>query len=175
VNKEYTVFVASLFWSATSLASTQSSDENICKSYESEIASCSLKGKSKKIASICVSKKTKQVAYYFGTKQKIELEVKFSSDHVLYRWVDPGSYVTFLGFNQDGYSYVIGVPQETYSARAMLIVKDSKRLIDFNHYSLCLRNSFGQKEWVGEGVQDVYGREGDFLFPPISTKKDGSE
>jgi hypothetical protein len=153
------------------LAIAKGDDENLCGPSEVEVASCSLEGKDKKIVSICANEKSKQAYYYFGTRDEIELSLTFSLNNKMYRWLDSVTYVTFLGFNQKGYSYVVGVPQETFGAKAFLFVKESKVSLDFNSPRFCTSNSFGEKSFVSDAIEDIDDetvRNGGFIFPPNS-------
>lgn len=161
------VIVSIIFVSGSVVA--ESNDENLCKSSEIEVASCQLEGRYKKIISICASEQKELVSYYFGTKNKIELNVEFSSGSKIYRWRDAATYVTFIGFNRNEYSYVFGIPQETFGAKAFLLVKKSKDPLDFNSPRLCTSNSFGEKSLQSSAIEDVDDktvRSEGFLFPP---------
>lgn len=154
----------------TSVAAEES-DKNLCRISEIEIASCTLEGKHKKILSICASNKKESISYYFGTKNNIELNVNFTSSSKLYRWQDTDTYVTFIGFNRGGYSYVFGVPQETLDAKAFLLVKKSNAPLNLNSPRLCTSNSFGDKNMMSSAIADVDDkvvRNEGLIFPPNS-------
>lgn len=155
--------------SASSLVVAKSNDESLCGERDVEVASCLLPGKGRRVVSICANEKNSGVAYYFGTKNKIEFRVNFSSQRKLYRWQDKETYVVFFGFNKNGYSYVFGVPQETLGARAFLLKKKSEDLLDFSAPKFCVSNSFGNKNLISVAIGDVSDsavRDKEFAFPP---------
>jgi hypothetical protein len=142
---------------------------NLCRSNEIEIASCQLEGAHMKTLSICADQQKESISYYFGTRQKIELNVNFSSSNKIYRWLDSETYATLIGFNQAGYSYVFGIPQETLEAKAFLLVKKSSAQLDFSSPRLCTANSFGNKNFMSDAIYDVDDkvvRGKGFQFPP---------
>ncbi len=161
------------FFMSTKAAMASSDHQNLCKLDEIEVASCSLAHRNKKTASMCANLKKGSISYYFGTKEKIELDAEFTYNRKIYRWLDTTTHTTFLGFNREGYSYIFGVPQETLGATAFFYIKKSNFPIDFNSPELCTQNSFGEKSLVLEAISDVDDRtvrESNFLFPPISLK-----
>jgi len=142
---------------------------NLCAENEKEVASCLLEGPEPKVMSFCADR-LGVTSYYLRVNKKIEKDIKFSSQRQLYRWQDSDTYVTFLGFDQDGYSYVLGVPQETLGAKAFWLTKRSGEPLDFNAPEFCTHNSFGDKDIVNGTIMDIEDRivrDNKFLFPPI--------
>jgi len=155
--------------SISSLALAKSNDESLCGDRDIEVASCLVSGEGRRVVSICANENNSEVVYYFGTKNKIEFRVDFSSQRKLYRWHDKETYVVFFGFNKNGYSYVFGVPQETLGARAFLLKKKSEDLLDFSAPKFCVSNSFGNKNLMSIAIGDVSDsavRDKEFAFPP---------
>lgn len=152
-------------------SASSSAEPNLCTSTEVEIASCELNEKKSRNLSFCADIDNKTISYRFGSRTKKELNIVFSSQAPLSRWVDTATYTVYFGFRRGEYSYVLGIPQETFGAKAFLIVtKNNKTLTDTE----CTDNSFGEKNWDSDSIQDVDDasvRNNDFLFPPHSDKK----
>jgi hypothetical protein len=153
-------------------------DEDLCQFQEVRVASCMLEGGERRIVSICADQAGK-VYYYFGTRRKIELRVRFSTDRKIFRWINSDTYATFFGFNRGGYSYILEVPQEILGARATLYVKKSEELFDYDSPGRqCTNNSFGEKNLVSgaiENVDDKSIKNGGGLFPPAYTSKNSGQ
>ncbi|AJF73793.1 hypothetical protein TE10_17820 [Raoultella ornithinolytica] len=105
----------------------------ICKRVSIEwkhfIASCNLSGKISRLAAFCTNKKEDTIRYSFSKGNVAELTVTFDSKSKLKRWVDLGTYTTYLGFNRGAYSYVLRVPEEKSGAVALLDVKKNGEII----------------------------------------------
>jgi hypothetical protein len=129
-------------------------NENPCYSGESEVLSCTVKH-NKKLLSVCGSEDRKYVFYRFGRKSKPELEVEFSSSNRLVRWVDPRNRVTYFRFYRGGYAYKLGVPQETFGARAYYFVRKTGEVPDVNDPIFCTANSLGDKNWSSAAIRDL--------------------
>jgi hypothetical protein len=149
-------------------------DETLCDSDEIMVASCVLNEKKRRVLSFCSSADKKTIVYRFGVEQKIDLINDFSVRSPVSRWIDKWTYTTYLGFRVNEYSYVLGVPQEKYGARAFLeVAKNDVALMDRS----CLENSFGEKDLDSEAIMDVEDRivrDNKFLFPPIEGMNDKS-
>lgn len=147
---------------------TQGGEKNLCTTAEINIASCeTTKGK---YVSFCANQGG-NIHYRFGGLSKSELIVKFSEKRKMFRWIDIETYTTFFGFNRGGYSYVFGVPQETFGATAFLIVKKSDEVLSYNDTYICVSNSFGDKYLKNKAIQDVQDSlirtKGGLMFPPL--------
>jgi hypothetical protein len=129
-------------------------NEDPCYSGEIEVLSCTVKH-NKKLISVCGSEDRYYVYYRFGKKRKPELEVEFSAANQIVRWVQPRNLVTFFSFDRGGYSYTIGVPQETFGARAYYFVRRVGESIDFNAPIFCTSNSLGHKNWRSDAIADL--------------------
>ncbi|MGK2890066.1 hypothetical protein [Klebsiella michiganensis] len=136
-----------------------------CNQDETLIASCDLKGKTRRVAAICLNKKTEHLYYSFNNNGRVELSVDFTQGRKLKRWVDRWTYTTYFGFIRGGYSYVLGVPEERPDAVAFLDLKkngNSLSLID------CRTNSFGEKDVKNKNIDDIPDdevRDNGFNFP----------
>jgi len=163
-------FVA-IYWVATSTAVLADSNEkSLCGKHETILASCHLERAQKKVVSFCADT-LGLTSYYFGANDKVETDVKFSTDRQLYRWVDVDTHVTFLGFDQGGHSYVLGIPQETFGAKAFWFVKRSSEPLDFSASAFCTQNSLGEKNMVTRTIKDIEDkvvRDNKFIFPPAA-------
>jgi hypothetical protein len=144
----------------------QASKTTLCQREEIMIASCQIDENLKRILSICSSGDRKSIAYRFGTKSKIEMEVDFSRHRRVSRWDDSWTHTIHFGFKIGEYGYILGVPQETYGAKAFLDVTKGDTLIKS---SQCLENSFGEKALLSEAIVDIPDaavRDSGFIFPP---------
>ncbi|WP_139199074.1 hypothetical protein [Pseudomonas panipatensis] len=139
---------------------------NLCAVDEVVIASCQLDEVKHRVLSICYKNNGKNVFYRFGRKENVELFVSFSREKRISRWIDFGTYTTYFGFRRGRYSYVLGIPEESYGARAFVkIKKDEEKVMSRN----CIANSFGEKLMRSpliEDVEDEVVRRSDFIFPP---------
>ncbi|UOK35910.1 hypothetical protein [Pseudomonas palleroniana] len=146
----------------------QGEENSLCALAETKIASCeTTKGK---LVSICSGNNKVDVYYRFGELLGTELEVKFRQEKKLYRWLDLNTYITFLGFENGGYLYVFGVPQETLGARAFLNVRKAGSAFTYEDTFTCNSNSFGDKTLASQVITDVADdlvrtKEG-LVFPP---------
>lgn len=94
-----------------------------------------------------------------------ELNVDFTPKNKLKRWLDIGTYTTYLGFNRGVYSYVLIVPEEKPGAVASLHIKKYGETISTLS---CDENSFGDENIkIGsiEDVSDDIVRDNGFKFP----------
>lgn len=114
-----------------------------CKTDETLIASCNLSGKVSRSAFFCVSKTSDLIRYTFERDHKPELVVNFNPKDKLKRWLDLGTYSTYLGFKKSTYSYVLIIPEERPEAVALMDVSRNGRRIS---RSRCNANSFGKKD-----------------------------
>ncbi|MEN5017995.1 hypothetical protein ABEH87_16790 [Erwinia sp. Eh17-17] len=81
------------------------------------------------------------------------------------RWVDLGTYSTYLGFNKGAYSYVLIVPEERLDAVALLQISKNGEKISTRR---CESNSFGEKHIKRRSIEDVPDenvRDHGFKFP----------
>lgn len=149
-------------------SSVQAEEADLCAAAETKIASCeTTKGK---IVSVCSGDNRVEAYYRFGTPLDVELEVKFHQGRSLYRWVDLNTYITFFGFRRGGYLYVLGVPQETFGARAFINVRKAGSDFSYGDTFTCRSNSFGEKMLASKAITDVVDeavrtKEG-LVFPP---------
>lgn len=139
---------------------------SFCKSGEVMVASCNLNEKRNRMISFCADVTKQVISYRFGLSSGVEIDSVFVSEKPLSRWVDAATYTVYLGFRRGGYSYVFGVPQETLGAKAFLkVARDNKNIMN----SECTDNSFGEKGFGSEAIQEVSDelvREHCFTFPP---------
>jgi len=136
-----------------------------CQSGETLIASCEIPGKIKSVAAFCAKKEDDTIRYTFNKGNISELTVYFDSQNKLKRWVDLGTYTTYLGFNRGVYSYVLIVPEEKPGVVAYLDVKKNGGVISFKR---CASNSFGEKDIKMNSIEDVddaFVRNNGFDFP----------
>lgn len=136
-----------------------------CQSNETLIASCNLSGKISRLAAFCTNKKEDTIRYSFSKGNVAELTVTFDSKSKLKRWVDLGTYTTYLGFNRGAYSYVLRVPEEKSGAVALLDVKKNGEISSTKR---CSSNSFGEEDIKINSIEDVDDgaiRNNGFKFP----------
>lgn len=147
-------------------------ETSLCTSDEVIVASCHLNEKKSRIISFCASTDKKIINYRFGLQSKIELDVSFSGDAQLSRWVDIATYTVNFGFRHgEGYSYIFGIPQEALGAKAFLeVARNDEELVGIE----CINSSFGEKNLTSEAVREVEDervRNNNFLFPPDDNHK----
>jgi len=136
-----------------------------CASNETLIASCTLSGKVKRMATFCADPQSDTIKYTFKKGSVSELIVDFNSQNKLKRWLDLGTYTTYLGFNRGEYSYVLSVPEERPGVVAQLDVKRNDKIISSKQ---CDSNSFGEEDIKMNSIEDVKDssvRDNGFLFP----------
>lgn len=136
-----------------------------CASNEILIASCTLSGKLKRMAIFCADPQSDTIKYTFKKGNASELIVDFNYQKKLKRWVDLGTYTTYLGFNRGEYSYVLSVPEERPGVVAQLDVKRKNKIISSKQ---CDSNSFGEANIKMNSIEDVKDgavRDNGFLFP----------
>ncbi len=131
---------------------SQSSLSKQCQSDETLVAECHIKDKAKSAAYICADKNGKNGRYIFTRNNKSELSVVFNESNQLQRWLDKGTYTTYLGFNRGEYIYVLGIPSQNFGVKAFLDVKKDKKYIA---HKQCDENSFTEKEKKGSFVRDL--------------------
>ncbi|KAB8309363.1 hypothetical protein EH228_13200 [Erwinia endophytica] len=138
---------------------------NECKPGETLIASCNLSGKVIRIAAFCANEKNDTIRYTFSKGNTSELNVNFDTKNKLKRWIDLGTYTTYLGFNHGRYSYVLRIPEEKPGAVALLDVKENGNIISTKR---CDSNSFGEKNIKMNSIEDIADssvRNSGFKFP----------
>lgn len=138
---------------------------NECGTNEVLVASCNIPGKGLQVATFCANKKSDTIRYTFSKNGSSELIVDFDTQHKLKRWVDLGTYTTYLGFERGVYSYVLSVPEEKPGAVALLDVKKNGNIISTKK---CDSNSFGAQDIKIKSIDDVPDslvRENGFKFP----------
>ncbi|WP_086873453.1 hypothetical protein [Kosakonia pseudosacchari] len=136
-----------------------------CQSGEILIASCDIPGKINSVAAFCAKKEDDTIRYTFSKGNVSELTVDFDSQNKLKRWIDLGTYTTYLGFNRGVYSYVLRVPEEKPGVVAYLDVKKNGGVISSRR---CDSNSFGEKNIKMNSIEDVddaFVRNNRFNFP----------
>ena len=149
-------------------------EENLCSSHEVEVVACTLETNNQ-VLSICADDGLGKTFYRLGNEKHLELEVEFSGQHRIMRWVDPATYVTFFGFNKGAHTYIVGVPQEVYGARSFSFVQKVGSRVDFNAPAFCTSPSFGEKSFINEAIKDVghsvINDEGFFLPQAVNRDK----
>lgn len=153
-----TIFILTMVFVPYAYASDCDMDEIL-------IASCDLSGKVSRKATFCANKKNDTIKYTFSKGGASELIVNFNAKEKLKRWVDLGTYTTYLGFNQGHYSYILSIPEERPGVVAQLDVKKNGKLISAKQ---CDSNSFGEKDIKMKGIEDVLDssvRDNAFKFP----------
>lgn len=136
-----------------------------CNAGDILVASCNLPGEIQRHASFCAEKDSDVIKYLFRRDNKLELEVDFNSRNKLKRWVDLGTYSTYLGFKKGQYSYVLIVPEERPNAVAILKISKGGEAISTKR---CDSNSFGEVEIKSNSIEDVLDatvRNDGFEFP----------
>jgi len=160
------IFVAGIF----TVAKPALGEANgLCNSDEVMIASCELREKKGRALSFCSSQDKRTAVYRFGTVLNIELSNKFSMESPMSRWVAKWTYTTYLGFRINDHAYVLGVPQETYDAKAFVEITRNGLMIMNRD---CLENSFGEMNLHNDAIQDLDDdlvRGEKFLFPPVGS------
>lgn len=149
----------------TIIAASFYSYANECKPGEILIASCEISGKESHIATFCANEKDDTIRYSFIKGATSELNVSFDINKKLKRWIDLGTYTTYLGFSRGDYSYVLKVPEEKPGAVALLDVKKNGSVISSKR---CDSNSFGEEDIKMNSIEDVSDssvRNNGFSFP----------
>ena len=135
-----------------------------CGTDETVVSSCTLLGKTPRVAAFC-AKENSTIYYSFEKNKKTKLRVDFNSTRKLKRWVDKWTYTTYFGFSEGKYDYILGVPEEKPNAVAFLnIKKDGKSISTSN----CSSNLFGEKDIKNINIEDVSDssvRDNGFKFP----------
>lgn len=98
---------------------------DVCNVGETLVASCNLPGEINRTAAFCAND-NHSVRYFFKKIDSIELQVSFDAKNKLKRWLDLGTYTTYLGFNKGSYSYVLGIPEEKPGVVAFFDIKKWK-------------------------------------------------
>ncbi|EEE2004597.1 hypothetical protein CI266_005049 [Salmonella enterica subsp. enterica serovar Kotte] len=135
-----------------------------CDFNETLLASCDFSGDGR-TAVFCASNYKNESRYFLRNTDVTEFEVKFNDGNKLKRWLDLGTYTTYLGFNKGRYSYVLGVPEEKPDVVAFLDIKKNGRVISTKK---CSSNSFGEKNFKNNSIDDVLDRvvrDNGFKFP----------
>lgn len=90
----------------------------------------------------------------------------FRAIRPLFRWVDKATYTTYFGFRTGEYGYVVGVPQQTFGAKAFLeVLKLNKTIMS----KTCTANSFGSERLKSVAIKELEDgsvRAQHFSFPP---------
>lgn len=113
-----------------------------CDFNETLLASCAFPG-GRRVAVFCANNFKNESRYFLKNVDIVELEVKFNDKNKLKRWLDLGTYTTYIGFNKGYYSYLIGIPEEKPDAVAFFDIKKNGRVISTKK---CSANSFGEKK-----------------------------
>ncbi|MEA9393394.1 hypothetical protein SJI19_23140 [Acerihabitans sp. TG2] len=101
---------------------------------------------------MCKKNNYNTIKYTFKRGDKPELEVEFNPKNKLKRWVDLGTYSTYLGFNKGQYSYVLIVPEERSNVVALLEFSKNGERISTKR---CDSNSFGKKDIKSNSIEDM--------------------
>lgn len=136
-----------------------------CSINETLVASCALSGEIPHTAAFCINTKSDTVIYTFKKGSVPELTVEFNQKRKLKRWLDLGTYTTYLGFDKGAYSYVLRVPEEKPGAVAFLDVKKNGKIISTKR---CDSNSFGENDIKSNSIEDLLDdtvRNNGFKFP----------
>lgn len=137
---------------------SQLSYAKYCRQDETLVAECHISGGAKSVAYICADNNGKSGRYIFVRNNKAELSVNFNEGNKLQRWLDKGTYTTYLGFSKGEYIYILGIPSQNFRATAFLDIKKDKRYIA---HKQCDANSFTDKEKKGAFISDL--PEGEFF------------
>jgi hypothetical protein len=147
-------------------------EPTLCNEQEKILLTCGIQN-SENIVSICAanlktSNNSNYIEYRYGTKNKIQLIYKVveKNKNTLYRYTDSANYTTYFGFNNKGYSYSIGVPQETYGAKVFLTIQQGDKIFSNKQ---CNTNSFGEKLFKSSLITDISSdtiEKSGYIFPP---------
>ena len=146
--------------------SVLASEDTLCLTHESLIAGCRLDEQKQRSVSLCSSADKETITYRFGTLEKFEMTQIFRATSPLFRWVDKATYTTYFGFRTGAYGYVVGVPQQTFGAKAFLeVLKLNKTIMS----KTCTSNSFGSEHVDNAAIRELEDssvRAQHFSFPP---------
>lgn len=130
-----------------------------------DIISCSLPGKLSRDIEFSMNNKTKEINYKFRRGGKTELNVIFNEGNKLKRLTDSKLGVTYYGFKQGQYSYVInvmnGAEKEEYTMT--FDVKKNNKIIQSDY---CIPPSFRFNNIKSEFIIDIpYVDFDELIFP----------
>lgn len=165
--RDKTNFLSLAFVCISFTSGTVSASEDIsCVKNETLIAGCHLDEQKQRSVSLCSSADKETITYRFGTPEKDEMTQTFRATRPLFRWVDKATYTTYFGFRTGEYGYVVGVPQQTFGAKAFLeVLKLNKTIMS----KTCTANSFGSERLKNVAIKELDDgsvRAQHFSFPP---------
>lgn len=155
------IILASIF--ATVNAYSQSlkntEDPTLCTGNEISVVSCAIAAPKNKIVSVCAIQRDKSITgieYRFGKKAAVEMTypVNEKTKNKIYRGTLRATHTKIFGFKINEYFYVIGVPQESFGARAFLQIRKNGSIVKNMQ---CTSNSFGESEIESNFLTEVDG------------------
>jgi len=156
--KIYYLLLIGMFFSLNALA---------CEQDDMEIISCSLVGETPRNVSFCLNKKSQEINYYFKRAGKTELNVLFNSKRKLERLTDKAMGVTYLGFSQGQYGYMLSIINGTESEEYSMSfdIKKGNKTIQTTE---CSSNSYRSNNIISKYIDDIpYNplKNEEFIFP----------
>lgn len=138
--------------------SEEESSDSLCIADEIPVVSCEIDEPQSRVVSICGSADSQSAIYRFGKKDKVELSKKFTSREPLKRTLVYSAYTTYFDFENNGYRYIISVPEEAYGVRAFIDVVSPNGSTNTKE---CINNSFEEKKLVSSAIIDLDESEAD--------------
>ena len=138
--------------SFTDIYAEEKSLGSLCIAGEIPVVSCEINEPQTRIVSICGSTDSQSAVYRFGKKDKVELSKHFTSREPLKRTLVYSAYTTYFHFKNDGYRYIIGVPEEAYGVRAFIDIVSPNGSTNTKE---CTTNSFAEKKLVSPAIIDL--------------------
>lgn len=142
----------------TNINSEAESLDSLCIAGEIPVVSCEIDEPQSRIVSICGSTDSQSVVYRFGKKDKVELSKNFTSKEPLKRTLVDSAYTTYFHFKNDGYRYIIGVPEEAYGVRTFIDIVSPNSSTNTKE---CTTNSFKEKKLLSSAIMDLEESEAD--------------
>lgn len=130
----------------------EKSSGSLCIAGEIPVVSCKINEPQTRIVSICGSTDSQNAVYRFGKKNKVELSKHFTSREPLKRTLVYSAYTTYFHFKNDGYRYIIGVPEEAYGVKAFIDIVSPNGSTNTKE---CTTNSFAEKKLVSPAIIDL--------------------
>ena len=140
------------FSNKTDTYAEEENSESLCIAGEIPVVSCEIDEPQSRIVSICGSADSQSAVYRFGKKDKVELSKHFTSKEPLRRTLIYSAYTTYFHFKNDGYRYIIGVPEEAYGVRTFIDIVSLNSSINTKE---CTTNSFEEKKLVSAAIVDL--------------------
>ncbi|MGO3889203.1 MAG: hypothetical protein ACTJHI_11075 [Psychrobacter sp.] len=130
----------------------EKSSESLCIADEIPVVSCEIDEPQSRVVSICGSADSQSAIYRFGKEDKVELSKHFTSREPLKRTLVYSAYTTYFHFKNDGYRYIIGVPEEAYGVKAFIDIVSPNGSTNTKE---CTTNSFAEKKLVSPAIIDL--------------------